>query len=124
MHKSNFMSQEILIVDDSPVVAQWLKACLSGSFNIKVIVANSLATTEAILKSHKQILLAVLDVHLPDAPQGEVIDVVLSNEIPVVVLTSTLNQELQDTIKSKRLLIMYSRKVAGALIASSLSLSG
>lgn len=103
MHKSNFMSQEILIVDDSPVVAQWLKACLSGSFNIKVIVADSLAETEALLQSHKHILLAVLDVHLPDAPEGEVIDVVLSNDIPVVVLTGTLNQDLQDTIKSKKI---------------------
>jgi hypothetical protein len=45
--------------------------------------------------------LAVLDLNLPDAPDGEVVDYVLAHQIPVVVLTGHYDDATRERMLAK-----------------------
>lgn len=97
--------KHILIVEDSKIVASFMKDNLELSPGFKVSLAHSLAETEAILQQDaSRFFAATLDLHLPDATKGEVVDLVLGYGIPSIVLTSLIDQELRARIEAKGVL--------------------
>ena len=52
----------------------------------------SLAGARELLEAAQhEFFVAVLDLNLPDAPNGEIIDLVQAHDIPIIVLTATMN---------------------------------
>ena len=61
-----------------------------------------MALAEAAIAEYQgEFFLALLDLNLPDAPHGEVVDLVLSHSIPSVVFTATFNEEVREKILPK-----------------------
>lgn len=86
--------KNILIVDDSKTICNTLETLIKNELGFNPIIANSKHECEALLLQYKnQISVALLDLGLEDAPNGEVIDSVSKFNIPSVVLTGSQNQK-------------------------------
>ncbi len=97
---------KVLVVEDSKAYMMAIKRSLKIDFkDIDICSAYSLAETEAILKDNPadEFLVAVLDLNLPDAPDGEIIDLVNEHKIPAIVLTATFTDELQEFIWTRKI---------------------
>jgi len=91
--------KKVLVVDGSETVLQNLKVELKKYDAIEPIFANSYKDALPLINEYKsEIQAAILDYNLPDAPQGQVIALANSYEIPTVILTAALNKEIKDMI--------------------------
>ena len=95
------MIKTILIVDDSKSIISLLTREITREFHVQILKAYSLKEAIEYINSEKLIHVAILDLGLPDAPHGEVVDYALAKNIPSVVLTSTVDKNLQNTILKK-----------------------
>lgn len=94
--------KKILVVDDSESVLSVLKLEIEQHSDIEAIYAKSYQDAEIKMKEqHEEIHAALLDINLPDAPNGEVISLANLYNIPVVVLTASLTKEVRNTIHKK-----------------------
>ncbi len=97
--------QSVLIVEDSRTYAELLRRRIARHLAFDVLVAPSLAATRTLLDRHPEaIFAAVLDLNLPDAPDGEVVDLVLAHGISVVVLTSNPDEQTRQAALAKNVL--------------------
>lgn len=94
------MNNKVLVVEDSRAYRNYLVQQLT-SLGCQVYDAESYAQAEQLLKQHKEFRFAVLDYCLPDAQDGEVIDLVLSYRQKVIVLTATFNDEARERFIAK-----------------------
>ena len=89
----------ILVVEDSQMFSRILKRSIESVEHFKVVIAESFAELKAILSENKyQFFAGLLDVNLPDAPNGEVIDYVLEHDITSVVFTGKLDENFRKKI--------------------------
>ncbi|MDD5773071.1 MAG: diguanylate cyclase [bacterium] len=94
--------EKILIVEDSNFFGSILKSRLEHNNGYEVMWARSLSETARILEDPNNIFLAgILDFNLPDAMDGEIIDVVVRKRIPVIVFTGNANEETRNLVWSK-----------------------
>lgn len=93
------MSQ-ILIVEDSNVFGPLLVRELKKSANLTSSLVKSFAECQELLDKSQpgDFVAAVLDLNLPDAPDGEVVSLVTGKGIPSVVFTSEVSAELRKRI--------------------------
>lgn len=96
------MKEKVLLVEDSAVVLKVLKHLVAQNASFEPILANSYATALEQIEIHKgELFAAVVDLHLPDAENGEIVDAMLERNIPTVVLTGTYNDDLRLTLLNK-----------------------
>ena len=89
-------TRPVLIVEDQRALSELLASMLQHKWGCETLVAGSLADANALLQTHgTQIFAAVCDVNLPDAPYGEVIDLVGKHRIPAIALTGTITNEIR-----------------------------
>ncbi|MBU1041175.1 MAG: diguanylate cyclase [Proteobacteria bacterium] len=93
----------VLVVEDSHTFSSLLSRRITEEMGHQVVVANSRAKAEAILSVDTDFFVALLDLNLPDAPLGEVVDVVLAKNIPSIVFTGEMDDELRDQFWAKRI---------------------
>ncbi len=89
--------KKVLIVDDSRTIEARLSKALQDKIGCEVIQADNRKLTLERINKHKDIQLALLDLNLPDAPNGEVVDLVMKFNIPIIILTgdeSKITQEV------------------------------
>ncbi len=95
--------KQILLVEDSVMFGQLIKKRIEEVFDVPVYWTKSYAETENLLEMAKgDFSVALLDFNLPDAPQGEVIDRVISEGISSVVFTSNITEEVRQFVWSKK----------------------
>ena len=95
--------QQVLLVEDSMMFGRLAKRRLEKVFDVPVLWAQSLAETEELLaKENGNFSVALLDFNLPDAPQGEVIDLVVDQGISSVVFTTNMSDEVRSMIWDKK----------------------
>ena len=96
------MSQKVLIVEDSKPLAGMLSARITSELPLEVCLASTYAEAVALLDNGAESFdIALIDLKLPDALNGEVLDLVLMYKIPTVVFTSTFSEELRTLVLSK-----------------------
>lgn len=94
--------KKVLIVEDSEVVSKVLRHLLLQFPQYQPFFATTLAQAQAILgEQNTEIFAALVDLNLPDAPNGEIVDCVLAQNIPVIVLTGTYDEQLLETLFNK-----------------------
>ncbi|WP_284377952.1 response regulator [Litoribrevibacter albus] len=92
--------KRILVVEDSPIVLKIIRHIIHQELNSKhyhVDYAESLAEAQACVAEH-QYFAALADLNLPDAPDGEVVQYILSNKIPCIVLTGSYSEERREKL--------------------------
>lgn len=90
----------ILVVDDSRMFLRLLVQKVRHHIPSQVFAADSLKKTQTLLDGH-DFDMAMLDLNLPDAPQGEVVDLVLKYDVPVIVFASACSERLRKRLWAK-----------------------
>lgn len=96
------VDQHVLVVEDDKFFAQLLRKRIIEELGYAVILAGTLAETTTLLSNRgdQEIVAAILDYHLPDAPDGEVIKAVIGYEIPAIVFTGLVDNQVRENIWS------------------------
>lgn len=93
---------KILVVEDSEMVMKVLRHLLQAKPAYQVVYATSLEQVKQVCEEHKEGFFAALtDLNLPDAPDGEVVDFILSKKIPTIVLTGSYDEKKREQLFSK-----------------------
>ena len=94
--------KKILIVEDSATVTKILRHLVNQQPDLEAYFAGTYAESQALYEEHKdEIFASVVDLNLPDAPNGETVDYFLSKELPVIVLTGNYKDETREALLEK-----------------------
>ncbi len=99
---------KVLVVEDSTSLQLVITTSIQTVDGVEVLKASTLAEASSLLKEN-EFLCAVLDLVLPDSPNGEIVELVQGNRIPIIVLTGSLKSAVQSTMDS-HLVIDYITK--------------
>ena len=118
--------QRLLVVEDSHTVLQILRHLVQSRMkDVDVIFAQSLSEMKQEFCRNPEFYAAIVDLSLPDAPNGEVVDFTLKQGLPTIVLTGnfseTRRKQLIDAgvvdyvVKESRYAYYYAMKLARRL---------
>ncbi len=95
--------KKILIVEDSDMVMKVLRHLVqSASLDYEAVYAVSLAQATSLCEqAPEEFFAALVDLNLPDAPDGEVVDFTLSKKIPTIVLTGSYDEKRREQLFNK-----------------------
>ena len=93
--------KKIIVVEDSPMVMKIIKHVLSGSHALAPIYANSFDAAKSLVAQHTDIFATVVDLNLPDAPNGEIVDLMLGKHLPTIVLTGSFDEKRRESLLDK-----------------------
>ncbi|MBU0964739.1 MAG: diguanylate cyclase [Proteobacteria bacterium] len=96
--------KHILIVEDSPPTGTMIKKRLEKTGKYTVTWLTSMQETEKLLatEGNEAFFAALLDFNLPDATKGEIINLVVAKNIPVIVFTAFVSEEVRQTVWSHK----------------------
>ncbi len=97
--------EKVLIVEDSKVFARVLIRKIEDELFFDTSWASTYEETVYILEESPErpdFFVAVVDLHLPDAPDGRTVDYIIAKGIPVIVYTGAFSEEHRDVLWSKR----------------------
>ena len=93
---------QLLIVEDSAIVAKILLHIVKQELDFTILLAKTFAEAKQLCEQHRDTIFAALvDLNLPDAPDGEVVDFTLEQKIPTVVLTGSIDNARREKLLSK-----------------------
>ncbi|HDP89188.1 MAG TPA: diguanylate cyclase [Thioalkalivibrio sp.] len=95
---------QVLLVDDSRSVMGLLKNRIEIASPARVLTASTLAGASELLAEPHNVAVAVAGLCLADAPNGEVVDFMHAQKVPVVVLTGNMDEQVRETILAKRVI--------------------
>ncbi|HCM26436.1 MAG: hypothetical protein A2Z99_20995 [Treponema sp. GWB1_62_6] len=98
------MEPVILIVEDSMMFGRLLERSIINGLGFQTVLVTSYLETEKLLESGRLPIVALLDYCLPDALDGEIIDLCLKYQVPSIIMSSSFSDDLQESIWSKRVL--------------------
>lgn len=92
----------ILIVEDSKVVHGELRRSIEQRLGYDVSVVTTYDEAREYLNLHgREIFVAIVDLHLPGSPNGEIVDLFCSQAVPCIVFTSDYSEETRVRMMSK-----------------------
>ncbi|WP_437881973.1 GGDEF domain-containing response regulator [Pseudomonas sp. LRF_L74] len=94
--------RNILVVEDSPLVLKILEHLFRQEPTLQPLFCASLAEAQVMLETSRELFFAaIVDLNLPDAPNGEVVDVVMRAKVPCIVLTGSYDEHRRDELLLK-----------------------
>lgn len=90
--------KKLLIVDNSIVIINVLKDMFTEKNNFEIFVAKSLEEVNSLVNKH-DFFLAISNMVLPDALNGELLYLLKSEKIPTIVLSSSIDDEFLEKIQ-------------------------
>lgn len=99
-------TNRVLLVEDSKSLASLVRRRLASDLDLKAKWVETFAEVEQLLafSDQQQFALAILDLTLPDAPNGEIVDFVLSQGIPSIVFAGRFDKKLRDQLWAKTII--------------------
>ncbi|EPD7133464.1 bile resistance response regulator CbrR [Campylobacter upsaliensis] len=95
------MMRKILLIDDNKMLSKLLAKKIQNTLNYEVDIAHTMA--EAIAMLNNDYFLSFVDLCLPDAMNGEIVDVV-ADKIPAIVLTASNDTNKREEFMHKNIL--------------------
>lgn len=100
--------QRVLLVEDSRSLNRYLAESIRETAGVEVVGVGSLREAAAQLEAHRAaFFVGVLDLHLPDAPDGEIVDLAVKHDLPTIVLTGSFSEAMRERILAKPHVIDY-----------------
>jgi diguanylate cyclase (GGDEF)-like protein len=94
---------KVLLVEDSETFASLIKKSIESELHFTVDRVSTYADAVRLIRDEKsEYFVGLLDLCLPDAPNGEILDFVLSENIPPIVVTGEFSDEIRDYIWTKK----------------------
>ncbi|BBP00199.1 GGDEF domain-containing response regulator [Sulfuriferula nivalis] len=99
---SDHIAPEILLIEDQHSLAHMTAAMLYERWDFAVTIATTKQQAQDIIRKKPGVFfLAVSDLNLPDAPHGEIIDVLTAAKLPFIALTGMFNEQMRNDIMSR-----------------------
>ncbi|SCA57612.1 conserved hypothetical protein [Candidatus Terasakiella magnetica] len=96
---------KVLIVEDTQFFRETLKKQIEDKLGFSVITAKTYAEACGLILEHgHEIYLALLDLHLPDAANGEIVDFAIDQKIPCVVVSGHFNESIREELAHKNII--------------------
>lgn len=95
---------KILVVEDSQIVRKILNKLVEDNPHFTSVLCSDYAEAKQKLESGEEYLAAICDLNLPDAPRGEIVELMLSHKVPTAVLTGNFDETLRSTLIDKGVL--------------------
>ncbi len=93
---------KVIIVEDSRAINELLSKTIPDQLGIEVDSVTTLQEAiELISKNRFGYIAAIVDLNLPDAPNGEVVDAFLSFGVRPIILTGSLSDDIHDEMLEK-----------------------
>ena len=94
--------RNILVIEDSPLVLRILEVLFRREADLEPVFCASLAEAEVLLDTSAELFFAaIVDLNLPDAPNGESVDLVMQYHLPCIVLSGSYNEQRRDELLLK-----------------------
>ncbi len=106
------MSEKILIVEDNKTLAKLIAKKIQASLGMEVDVAYSMAEAKLFIARYEYFL-TLLDINLPDAPNGEIVDYVTQKKIHTIVLSGNIDKEFRKKILQKNVIDYVNKSGVG-----------
>ena len=103
------------MVEDTRSISGFLCRQIEETLDFEPVPAYTLAEAASILEEDETFFVAVLDLNLPDAADGEVVDLVLEKGIPAIVLTGSFDETLREEILDKNVVDYILKDSPGSL---------
>ncbi len=99
------MNKKVLVVDDSRSVRRMVSRKLENDLHLEVDTAEDLRSARALIEANPDgYLMAVVDLNLPDAPNGEVVDYISEVGLSSVVLTGIFDERIRKDLYNKNII--------------------
>jgi len=97
--------KKFLLVEDSPLIVKIIKHVCKSDPNLQCDTAGSFSEARDLIDAHGKdhYLVAVVDLNLPDAGNGEVVDYTLQLGMPTIVLTGNFDDSLREQMLNKKI---------------------
>ena len=95
--------KRILIVEDNKTLAKLIAKKISVAMKYEVDIAYTLLEAKLFIKRYKYFI-TLLDINLPDAPNGEVVDYALSKGQNVIVLSANIDKDFRKKMLQKSII--------------------
>ncbi len=97
--------KKFLLVEDSPIVIKILSHINKNDAGFVFDIATTFEEAKQKIEETgpKNYLCAVVDLNLPDAPDGEVVDYTIKLKMPTIVLTGNYDEERREKMLEKRI---------------------
>jgi diguanylate cyclase (GGDEF)-like protein len=92
--------QRILIVEDNKALAKLISLKMQSELNFEIDIAYTLQEAKLFIKKYSYFL-ALLDLNLPDAPNGEIVDYALQSSIRSIVLSGVVDKAIRKQLMQK-----------------------
>lgn len=96
--------EKILIVEDNKALSKLIVKKMEASLDFDIDAAYSYEEALHLVEKDSDYFVALLDLNLPDAPNGEVVDMILKYKIPSIVLTGSMDQDVREAILKKEVI--------------------
>ncbi len=93
----------ILIVEDNKTLAKLIAKKISDALDYEVDLAFSMQEAKLYLSKYDYFI-TLLDINLPDAPDGEIVDYVLSKGQHVIVLSGNIDKDFRKKMLNKNII--------------------
>ncbi len=98
-------TDHVLLVEDSKSLASLVQSRLENDLALKVKWVQTYAEAEQCLSSGRDdFTLSIVDITLPDAPRGEILDYVLAKSVPAIVFAGSFDKRLRDHLWAKTII--------------------
>ncbi len=95
--------KRILIVEDNKTLAKLLAKKITAALEFEVDIAYKLSEAKLFLSKYKYFI-CLLDINLPDAPNGEIVDYVLKKGQHAIVLSANIDKEFRKKMLQKNII--------------------
>ncbi|MDY0117649.1 MAG: diguanylate cyclase [Sulfurimonadaceae bacterium] len=93
----------ILIVEDNKTLAHLVAKKITSELGCEVDIAYKLSEAKLFLKKYTYFI-ALLDINLPDAPDGEVVDYVLGTKTRAIILSANIDKDFRKMMLEKNII--------------------
>ncbi|MEA4858239.1 diguanylate cyclase [Solidesulfovibrio sp.] len=110
--------EKVLIVEDSKVFARLLIRKIEDELFFDACWASNFEEARYLVEENpdnNSYFVALLDLHLPDAADGRIVDYVISKGIPSIVFTGDVETEVRDRIWAKKVVDYVSKESPDSL---------
>ncbi|WED22460.1 diguanylate cyclase [Vibrio sp. JC009] len=94
------MQEKVLIVEDSETYRNYLASQIA-TLNYEVVQAKTYAQAKEIMQHETNFLCAVTDLCLPDAEDGEIVDLAHQYDLKVIVITANFDDQIRQHFIAK-----------------------
>jgi diguanylate cyclase (GGDEF)-like protein len=110
--------QRVLVVDDSQAIGRAVQKAIEMVVDLPVdYVASYAECARAMEAPGVQYAAAVVDIHMPDSPDGEAVDLVCGKGVATIVLTGSMDAQVRERITGKPIVDYIVKQNPGAIEA-------